>query len=132
MTDLIAGQIQFNFDTIPSALPHLADRRIRALALCHGRRMASVPGIPTVAEAGFPALTGATWAMLAAPAGTPQAILRRVQADTAAALRDGLAAQLRERGLEPMGTDMPEARDFQAVETRKWAEVVRRANYRPE
>lgn len=132
MTDLIAGQIQFTFDTIPSALPHLADRRLRALALCHNRRLASVPGIPTVVEAGFPALTGATWAMLTAPAHTPPAILRKAQADVAAAMQGGLSQQLRERGLEPVGGGIPEARDFLAAEARKWAEVVRRANYRPE
>lgn len=132
MTDLIAGQIQFNFDTIPSALPHLADRRLRALALCHNRRLTSVPGIPTVVEAGFPALTGATWAMVVAPAQTPVAILRKVQADVATAMQGGLAQQLRERGLEPVGGSSAEARDFMAAEARKWAEVVKRANYRPE
>ena len=132
MTDLIAGQIQFTFDTIPSALPHLADRRVRALALCHTRRLASVPGIPSVVEAGFPALTGATWAMLVAPAQTPGGILRKVQADVASVMQGGLAALLRERGLEPGTGGSAEARDFLAAESRKWAEVVRRANYRPE
>jgi tripartite-type tricarboxylate transporter receptor subunit TctC len=132
ITDLIAGQIQFNFDTIPASLPHLADRRLRALALCHNRRLSSVPGIPTVAEAGSPALTGATWAMMVAPAQTPAPILRKVQADIAAVMQAGLAATLRERGLEPVGGSTSEARDFMAAEARKWAEVVRRANYRPE
>ena len=132
MTDLIGGQIQFDFDTIPSALPHLADRRLRALALCHNRRLASVPGIPTVLEAGFPALTGATWAMLVAPSQTPPAILRKIQADVAAAMQAGMAQQLRERGLEPVGGSTMDAKDFLAAETRKWAEVVKRANYRPE
>ncbi len=132
MTDLIAGQIQFDFDTIPTALPHLADRRLRALALCHNRRLASVPGIPTVVEAGFPAMTGATWAMVVAPAQTPAAILRKVQADIAAAMQDGLAQTLRERGLEPVGGSTADAREFMGSEARKWAEVVRRANYRPE
>jgi tripartite-type tricarboxylate transporter receptor subunit TctC len=132
LTDLIGGQLQFCFDTIPAALPHLADRRLRALALCHTKRLASVPGIPTVGEAGFPALTGATWAMLAAPEQTPLPVLQKVQADTARAMRDGMAARLRERGLEPMGGSIAEARGFQAAEARKWAEVVRQANYRPE
>ncbi len=132
MTDLIAGQIQFDFDTIPTALPHLADRRLRALALCHNRRLASVPGIPTVVEAGFPAMTGATWAMVVAPAQTPAAILRKVQADIAAAMQGGLAQTLRERGLEPVGGSTADAREFMGSEARKWAEVVRRANYRPE
>ena len=132
MTDLIAGQIQFDFDTIPTALPHLADRRLRALALCHNRRLPSVPGIPTVVEAGFPAMTGATWAMVVAPAQTPAPILRKVQADIAAAMQGGLSQHLRERGLEPVGSTTAEAREFMAAEARKWAEVVRRANYRPE
>jgi len=132
MTDLIAGQIQFDFDTIPTALPHLADRRLRALALCHNRRLPSVPGIPTVVEAGFPAMTGSTWAMLVAPTQTPAPILRKVQADVAAAMQGGLAQSLRERGLEPVGGSTADAREFMAAEARKWAEVVRRANYRPE
>ncbi|MFC7692566.1 Bug family tripartite tricarboxylate transporter substrate binding protein [Paeniroseomonas aquatica] len=60
--DLLAGQVQFSFDTIPAALPHLGTGKLRALALCRATRAAAVPGVPTTAEAGMPWLLGGTWA----------------------------------------------------------------------
>ncbi len=132
ITDLIGGQIQLLFDTIPAALPHLREGRLRALALCHERRLASVPEVRTTAEAGQSGLVGATWAALVAPAGTPPPLVRRIAADAQAAMRGGLAEVLLDRGLEPVGASPEETRAFFATEIRKWAEVARRAGIRPE
>jgi tripartite-type tricarboxylate transporter receptor subunit TctC len=133
IADLIAGQVQFSFDTIPAGLPHVAGGRLRALALCHAARNAAVPEVPTTAEAGFAQLTGATWSALVAPAGTPEPVLRRIGADAAAAMRGGLADTLRERGIDPVPhSTTEEARAFFAAEIRKWSDVAQRAGVRPE
>lgn len=132
MTDLLAGQVQFSFETIPSALPQLAAGRLRALCLCRGTRAASVPAVPTAAEAGMPALVGGTWASLVAPARTPDAVLARIGAAVAAALHDGLAEAFRERGLEPAGLDAAAARGFIAAEQTRWAAIATRTGVQVE
>lgn len=132
ITDLIAGQVQFTFDTIPTALPHLAAGRLRALALCRARRTAALPEIPTVAEAGLPFLVGGTWASLVAPARIPEPVLARIGEAVRAAMRDGLAEAFRERGLEPVGSDAAAARAFIAAEQARWQAIATRAGVQPE
>ncbi|MCO6417035.1 tripartite tricarboxylate transporter substrate binding protein [Siccirubricoccus sp. KC 17139] len=132
MVDLIAGQVQLSFDTIPSALPHLREKRLKALALCHDQRLPSVAAVPTVAEAGFPYLTGATWAVLAGPARLPEPIQAKLSADARAVMAEGLGALLQERGLEPMGATREETAAFLATEREKWAAIAARAEVRIE
>ena len=132
MTDLLAGQVQFSFDTIPAALPHLASGRLRALALCREGRAAAVPAVPTVAEAGMPWLLGGTWASLVGPARLPEAIQARIGSAVQQAMREALTEAFRERGLEPVGGDAAAARAFFAREQGRWAEIARRGNVQPE
>jgi tripartite-type tricarboxylate transporter receptor subunit TctC len=134
IADLLAGQVQMSFDTVPAGLPHIgASGRLRALAFTHAQRSASAPGVPTTAEAGFPQLLGSTWSALVAPAGTPEAVLRRIGADVARVKAEGFNAALVERGIEPVAATSPEdARAFFAAEFAKWSEVAQRAGVRPE
>ncbi|MDB5372142.1 MAG: transporter [Belnapia sp.] len=127
-TDLLAGQVQFSFDTIPAGLPHLGTGRLRALALCRATRAAAVPEVPTTAEAGMPWLLGGTWASLVAPARTPEPIQARIAAAVQVAMREALADAFRERGLEAIGSDATEARHFIAAEQTRWAAIARRGN----
>ncbi|MDN3565310.1 tripartite tricarboxylate transporter substrate-binding protein [Paeniroseomonas aquatica] len=130
--DLLAGQVQFSFDTIPAALPHLGTGKLRALALCRATRAAAVPGVPTTAEAGMPWLLGGTWASLVAPARVPEAIQARLGAAVRQAMGEALADALRERGLEPVGADAAAARRYIAAEQTRWAAIARRGNVQPE
>jgi tripartite-type tricarboxylate transporter receptor subunit TctC len=132
LIDLLAGQVQFTFDTIPSSLPHLREGRLRALALCHGRRLASVPEVPTVTEAGFPYLVGSTWAVLAAPARVPELILARLSTEARAIMQEGLGEMLTGRGLEAVGATREDTASFLAAERRKWASIAQRAEVRIE
>jgi tripartite-type tricarboxylate transporter receptor subunit TctC len=132
LIDLLAGQVQFTFDTIPSSLPHLREGRLRALALCHDQRLPTVAEVPTVAEAGFPYLVGATWAVLAAPARVPEPILARLSTETRAIMQEGLGAMLAGRGLEAVGATREDTAAFLAAERRKWASIAQRAEVRIE
>jgi tripartite-type tricarboxylate transporter receptor subunit TctC len=135
IADLIAGQVQMSFDTVPAGLPHLGPGgRLRALGFTHAARSAAAPQVPTMAEVGFPQLLGSTWSALVAPAGTPEPVLRRIGADLARAKGEGgFNAALVERGIEPVAATSPEdARAFFAAEYAKWSDVAQRAGVRPE
>ncbi|HWX46613.1 MAG TPA: tripartite tricarboxylate transporter substrate binding protein [Roseomonas sp.] len=126
-TALTAGEIQVMFDTSVSSLPLVREGRLRALAVTAPKRMASQPDLPTVAET-LPGFEMGTWNGLYAPAGTPAAILERVDAAARAALQDpGLVARY-----AALGTDVfyANGRDFDAflkAEIDRWTRVVRDA-----
>ena len=86
MTDLLGGQVDVNFNSIGTALPHLRSGRLRALALVSPVRSRAMPDVPTFAEAGVRRLETAGWFGLLAPAATPRAVVERVAADTAQVL----------------------------------------------
>jgi tripartite-type tricarboxylate transporter receptor subunit TctC len=134
IADLIAGQVQISFDTVPAGLPHIGPGgKLRALAFTHPRRSHAAPLVPTTAEASFPQLVGSTWSALVAPAGTPEPVLRRIGTDVARAKQEGLNAALAERGIEPVeASDPEEARAFFAAEYAKWSAVAQAAGVRAE
>jgi tripartite-type tricarboxylate transporter receptor subunit TctC len=126
MTDLLAGQISFMIEPIPTALPHIRSGKVRALAVSTPRRAAAVPELPTIAESGYPGYDLTIWFGLLAPAGTPREVIVRVNGEMVKILasvdmRERLAAQ----GAEPVG-DAPEA--FAAHirrEIARWGDVVK-------
>jgi tripartite-type tricarboxylate transporter receptor subunit TctC len=134
IADLIAGQIQMSFDTVPAGTPHIGPGgKLRALGFTHARRSAAAPEVPTMPEVGFPQLVGSTWSALVAPAGTPEPVLARIGADLARIKAEGFNAALVERGIEPVAeTSAADARGFFAAEAAKWADVAQKAGVRPE
>src|SRR5918998_224431 len=99
VTDLVAGNVPVMCDSIPSALPHLRSGRARALALTGARRVPQLPEVPTLAETLSPGYEAVGWIGLAAPAATPPAIVRKVNADVVAILREpAVATRLSEMG----------------------------------
>ncbi len=131
MADLIAGNVRVMVDSLASALPHIQGGRIRALAVTGRARTPQLPEVPTVAEtvsAGFEALG---WSGLVAPAATPAAIIRRVNDDAVAILRDPeIQARMRQLGGFPDPGTPEEYGRFIASEIAKWREVARAANVR--
>ena len=77
-TALIAGQVEVLFGSLPSLLPHVKSGRVRALAVGTPKRSPSLPDVPSVAELGYPGFDASLWLAIMAPAGTPQAIIERV------------------------------------------------------
>lgn len=129
LIDLIGGNTDLMFDNLPSSLPHIRSGKLRALAVTSAVRSAALPDLPTVEEAGGPALKGfeaSSWFGLVAPAGTPMDIVNRVQAETAKALAaPAIKERLVAQGAIPSGMTSAEFGRHIAAETAKWAKVVK-------
>lgn len=128
MTELLAGQVQLLFNSIPSVLPQVKAGRLKALAVGSARRSPAMPDVPTVAESGVPGFEYATWYGLFAPAGTPRAILAQLSKSTAAALQSpDLARSLAQQGSEPHPSTPEELARFVKTEHERWSRVVKAA-----
>ena len=128
MNDVLSGQIHLVVIGVPAVAPHIKAGKLRALALVAPQRAAALPEVPTVAEAGLPNFEVTTWYGILAPAGTPKAIVTRLNAELVKAMH---APDLKER-LEAMATDPAtstpeEFADYIKREIAKWGEVVRQA-----
>ena len=126
LTDLIGGQVQLMFDSMPSAMPHVKAGKLRPLAVTTAKRSAAVPDLPTVAEAGVAGYDISTWYGLWAPKGTPREITERIASETAKILK---LPDVRERyaalGAEPIGSTPDEFAAYCRSELSKWAKIVR-------
>ena len=128
LTDLLAGQVTMYFGSMPASLPHIRAGRLRGLGVTSLQRSRAAPDIPTVADSGFPGFEAVTWIGAVAPAGTPRAIVGRLNQEIAAVVHEpDVAQRLEAQGAEPV-SDTPEAfADYIRSEIRKWAGVVRDA-----
>jgi tripartite-type tricarboxylate transporter receptor subunit TctC len=125
--DLMAGQVDMNFDSVPATIQHIRSGKLRALAVTSAKRAGGgLDDVPTIAESGFPGYDLTTWWGLFAPAGTPNEVLERVHADTVAALR---AADVRERlaglSIEPGGGSRAEFAAYVRAEIAKYDRIVK-------
>ena len=128
VTALLGGQVQLNFATLPSVLPHVKSGRLRALGVTTTKRSPAAPEVPTIAEAGVPGYDHAPWNGMLAPARTPKAVIARLNGEVAKATHTAeMKSVLLQEGAEPVG-NTPEA--FGTIireETAKWAKVIRAA-----
>ncbi len=126
MADLLAGRVQVMFDHLPSVLPHIQSGRLRALGIAGGARAAALPDLPTLTEAGVPGVEVSSWFGLLAPAGTPAAVVRQLNADVVAQIaQPAVTERFALMGAEAL-TSSPEA--FASViraDTLKWARIVK-------
>jgi len=129
VADLLAGRVQLMFDNLASALPNIQAGKVRALAVTTPKRVAALPQLPTLDEAGLKGFDMSTWWGLMAPAGTPDAIVQRLAAEARKALE---SPELKERW-RAMGSEPPSARtprEFTAFverERKLYAELVKRS-----
>jgi tripartite-type tricarboxylate transporter receptor subunit TctC len=130
---LLGGEIQLLVDAPTALMTQVRSGKARALGAFSGKRVSGAEEVPTLPEAGGPALECATWVMFLAPADTPRAIVERLSAETARAVASPeLAKKLLELGVQPVGSTPEAAADFAQAEIAKWADVVKRANVSPE
>ena len=131
IADLIAGQVQMTFATIPSILEHVRAGRVRALAVV-GERSVLLPDVPTIAEAGFPGVDVVLLCGLVAPAAVPAAIVQRVSDAAAVAVRaDPLRSRLVDLGFVPAGTTPDAFRERIQADIAKYARLIEAANIKP-
>ena len=128
LTDLIGGQVQLMFDSLPSSMAFVKAGTIRPLAVTTSRRSAALPDVPTLAESGYPGFSISTWYGVWAPAGTPAAIVQRLSGEIAAIVRlPEVRAQFDKLGAEPVGNTPAEFTAFTKAELLKWAGIVKRS-----
>src|SRR5438094_1096747 len=128
LTDTIAGQVQMNIGSAVQNVPHVRTGKLRALGVGGPHRLAALPDVPTFAEAGLPGAEATNWWGIVAPAGTPAAVLQRLQAETGAIV-DSPETQKRFE-LEAAGVLHLRSAEFGqhiAAETAKWTGVVKQA-----
>ena len=129
ITDVIGGQIDCTFTGAPTVIPHVRSGRLRALAVSSVQRLAALPDVPTVAESGYPGFEADQWYGIVAPAGTPAAVVARLNAEINKALALAeVAQQLSVEGATPMPTTPQAFGDLIKREIPRWAEVVKAGN----
>lgn len=128
VTDLLGGQVDVMFADSPVLLPHVASGGLVALAVGSPERMALLPGVPTMAEAGLPEVVAENWYGIVAPAGLPQPVSDRlVQALSVTIADPAVAEAMRLQGVDLVGDGPETFGAFIASETAKWADVVARS-----
>ena len=132
MTALISSESQVMMATMPVLIPQMKANRVRPLAISSLKRSPLAPQLPTIAESGYPGFETDTWYGLLAPAGTPAAIVRRVNVDTARVMESAdLKVALEQQGAQPAGGTPEEFARFIKSEVAKWAKAIRQAKVPP-
>lgn len=128
VNDLLGQQVQMTFLDLPVVLPQINAGSLRGIALGGRERAATAPDVPTTAEAGMPDLIIENWYGMVAPAGTPPAIIARLNTLANAAMADpSVKDKLAEQGLTLAGDTPEHFRDFIAADIKKWAKVIQDA-----
>ena len=123
--DLVAGRTQMEFLTIPGGLSHIRAGRLRAIALVADQRFPLFPDVPTMAEAGLKSFNVNNWYGISAPAGTPSAIIARMNRALAQAVQDpALRARFQEIGLVPLSNSAEDFAAFIKQDSAKWQTIV--------
>ena len=130
---VLAGQVPIGFSAVPPAVPHIKAGKMRALAVTSAVRTPSLPDVPTVAESGLPEFEGDTLQLMMAPAGTPPAIVAKLQSEVARALA---SPELRDKlvgmGFIIVASTPEQTAQKVRVEIDKWARVVKAGNIKPD
>ncbi|AMG46460.1 Bug family tripartite tricarboxylate transporter substrate binding protein [Achromobacter ruhlandii] len=127
-TDLLGGQVDFNFDQISVSLPYIKEGRTRGLAVTTARRVPSLPDVPTFAEAGVPGMEAATFTGLLAPKGTPPEVLARLsQALEKILSQPDIIQRFQELGADAQASSPADFTRYLAAEDARWTPIIERA-----
>jgi len=133
LTDLLGGQIQMAFSSVPAVLPHIKAGRLVALGVGSAKRSPALPNIPTIAEAGVPGYEYTTWYGIFAPAKTPRTLIARLNAEIVKAMETpDIKDRFTALGGDPDPGTPEELRAYMANESAKWAKIIKAANIRVE
>jgi tripartite-type tricarboxylate transporter receptor subunit TctC len=133
LQDLMGGNIQILVDVPSTLMPQVRGGKIKALAMFSNKRISSAPEVPTMAEAGGPALESSTWVLFLAPAGTPRDIVTRMSVAVAKAISaSDINSRFDALGIEPVGNTPEQAGKFLADEIARWSKVIITAGVKAE
>jgi tripartite-type tricarboxylate transporter receptor subunit TctC len=129
LSDLISGQVQMLYSSIPSVVNQVKTGQLNALAVGSAKRVPSLPNIPTIAESGVPGYEAYSWVGMLAPAKTPKEIVNRLNAEIVDILKQkDVAEKLNQQGALPVGDTPEQFAAYIKTEIEKWGAVVRSAN----
>jgi tripartite-type tricarboxylate transporter receptor subunit TctC len=124
--DVMSGQVQMMFSTLPAATPFVNSGRLKALAVSSAKRVPTLPQVPTVMESGVPGFEAVYWYGFFAPVATPKDVQSRVLSDTAAVLKTpDIVASLSKQGLQTFDLSQAQFAAFVRAEGEKWRKVVK-------
>ena len=133
MIDLIAGQVQLQFPSMPAAVPHVATGKLSMIGQTGNKRSPAAPNVPTMEEQGLKGFVVSSGFAMFAPAGTPHPIIEKVNAALVKALHDPVVSKtLIDRGAEPVGSTPEQHAAFNKAEIAKWIKVAREAGIVPQ
>ncbi|MGD9834008.1 MAG: Bug family tripartite tricarboxylate transporter substrate binding protein, partial [Piscinibacter sp.] len=133
MTALMAGEVSYIIGNTQLVMPLISGGKIKALAVTGERRLAALPDLPTMAEAGTPGVDVVTWFGLFAPAGTPADIVEQLNSAAAAALKsEAVQRSLATMGDEPVGSSVADFSSFVRAEHQRWVQITRSAGIKVE
>jgi tripartite-type tricarboxylate transporter receptor subunit TctC len=128
VTDLVNGQVPLSFQNITNVKEQAVAGNLRILAIAADTRHASIPDVPTTAEAGLPGFISSAWFCFVAPKGTPKPIVDKLNAAIVAALKDpAIKAKLNALGAEPLPMSPEEFKKFIASETVRWRGIIEKS-----
>jgi tripartite-type tricarboxylate transporter receptor subunit TctC len=129
--DLVGGQVQVMFDTMPASIELIRSGKLRALAVTTAMRLDALPGVPAIAEF-LPGYEASGWQGIGAPRNTPDEIVQKLNTEINAGLADAtIRTQLATLGAIPMPMTVAQFKTYIAEETEKWAKVVKFAGIKP-
>ncbi len=132
-TDLVAGVVESSFAGVPNALAQVPQGRLRALAVTTAKRIAQLPDVPTMQEAGVPGYEASVWLALLAPAGTPRDVVMRLNGEIAKLMAGAETRKaLYDAGVEPTPSSPEEMTVYMAQEMARWGKVVKDAGVKLE
>lgn len=133
MVDLLGGQVDYMFDSITSSKPHIDSGELTAIAVTTSKRSVALPNVPTVAEAGVPGYVLTPWFAAFAPAGTPPAVVAKLNKAMLDAMKTPkVQATLSSIGAEPIGSSPDELRSFLATEMKSGKDLIESRGIRVE
>lgn len=126
--DFLGNHVPLMVDSVTAALPHIASKAAIPLGVTAGKRVPQLPDVPSIAESGYPGFEAVGWAMIFAPAETPQDVVAYLNERINAILKSpDMAKALSERGGQPLVYGPAEGRQFVASEVKKWGIAVKRS-----
>ena len=129
LQDLLGGQVDLTFGTAPPFMPHIQAGKLKVLAVTGKERLPSLPDVPTTAETGFPGVNATSWFAMFAPAGTPAAIVSKLESDVRNALAEPAFQQkARDQGAAADFMDSKALGDMVQRDWDMWAQIVKEAN----
>lgn len=131
--DVMGGAVPMSFETALVAAPQIKAGKVRALAVTSAKRARILPDVPTLQEAGVPGFDVASWQALYAPAGTPPAVVAKLNAELARIIEQPeIKTRMEALGLEHTANTPAQFAEFQIAEQAKWAKIIKDGNVKPE